>query len=185
MLQTDGSLGSINNNLDVNNAQNVSGLYFLGYVPNDGIIKSLCGFGKVDTSTYNGSSTDIEVVGIINFYVVRDGKPLERRFLRQNNNSLMRNCRANNVNICVRHSDSILVYIPSACRAGDGRIDCPLQVNFQSKGNYTGYYEGSDVIDMVSPKLNQIQDVLELDTQQPVPVNTTLNVQVTFEGIAT
>lgn len=176
-MQTDGSLGSINEILDINNAQNTSGLYFLGNIPNNGTIKSLCAFGKVDAATYNESIEGMEVVGIINFYVIRDGKFYERSFLRHSNGSLLKECRV--VNISVRRSDSILVYIPSICRIEEknGAIDCPLQVNFQDKSSCTEYYEGSDGFDTVSLNPDQIHDVLN---RRLIPMDTILNVQITL-----
>ena len=184
--QTCESLGTINEELNISNTQSVSGLYLLGNVPNNGTIQSVCAFGKIDTSLFNGSIEGREMVGTIQIYVIPEVLPNGslssefRMFLRQSSDSLLRACR--DVDIRVRSSDLIVVYIPNLCTMNDERIQCPLRINFQNDSSSTGYYNGSDTLfDVFGPSHDRVRTVV-LD-QQPVPVDTFLNVQVTLKGI--
>lgn len=186
MFQTCGSLGSVNEDLDINDAQNMPGLYFLGNISISASSQSLtvCAFGKVDTSTY-GNIQEKEVAGVVIFYVIRkelDGTLSDKKILlRQSNDSLSRECR--NVHIEIKSSDSIVMYIPNNCSSSGGeKIDCPLQVNFHNKSNLTGYYEASYEINVFNPARSQIRNEL-MHRQQQVLVDSVLNVEITFNGM--
>ena len=180
-MQTGGSLGTINENLNISSAQSVSGLYLLGNVPNDGTIQSVCAFGKVNTS----GDIDREMFGTVQIYVIRPDGPLSDEFrisLRQSSDCLLRACR--DVDVRVESSDLIALHIPNRCIVDEEGIECPLQINFQNDNSSTGYYKDSDAVfdNTFAPDLRTVRR--EVLTRQPVPVDTFLNVQVTLKGIA-
>ena len=184
-MQTGGSLGTINENLNISSAQSVSGLYLLGNVSNDGTIQSVCAFGKVNTSVFSESIGGREMVGTIQIFVIRPNGTRSngsRILLRQNSDCLLRACR--DVDVRVRSSDLIVVHIPNRCIVDEEGIECPLQINFQDDNSSTGYYKDSDAVfdNTFAPGLRRVRQ--EVLTQQPVQVDTFLNVQVTLKGIA-
>ena len=182
-LRTGGSLGTINEKLNISSAQSVSGLYLLGNVPNNGTIQSVCAFGKVNT--LNSSLDSGVTVGTIVIYVIRPNRILNNEFrvqLTQDNNCLLRECNQD-FDIRVESSDYIVVYIPNICILAEDAIQCPLQVNFQNETSSTGYYEDSDELsaDDFAPGQRKVNKIVS--DQQPVAVDTFLNVQVIFKGI--
>ena len=183
-MQTGGSLGTINENLNISSTQSVSGLYLLGNVPNNGTLQSVCAFGKINTSVFS-ESIEGRVVGTIQIFVIRPNGTRSngsRILLRQNSDCLLRACR--DVDVRVRSSDLIAVHIPNRCIVDEEGIECPLQINFQDDNSSTGYYKDSDAVfdNTFAPGLLRVRQ--EVLTQQPVQVDTFLNVQVTLKGIA-
>ena len=185
-MQTGGSLGTINENLNISSAQSVSGLYLLGNVPNDGTIQSVCAFGKVNTSVISGSIKGREIVGMVQIFVIRPNGTLPDEnliFLKQSSDCLLRACI--DVDVRVRSSDLIVVRIPNLCNVDEEEIQCPLQINFQNDSSSTGYYQDSDAdFDNTFTPRARLARVREMLKQQPVQVDTFLNVQVTLKGIA-
>lgn len=181
-------MGSINENLDINEAENRTGFYLLGRVPNNVTIQSLCAFGKVNTDFYDGSTDGKKVFGTITIFIVRENDESRNNefrvrmnvTLRQSNDSLMSECI--DVDFRFRSSDFFVVYIPNFCTdESSNTIICPLQVNFQSENCTIEYYDSSDTIFMSMPsRSNRVRNTVL--SRQRVQLNTILNVAVTFKG---
>jgi hypothetical protein len=170
-LLTGGSLGSVDESLAASEAGKRTGLFVLGRITSNGVIGSVCAFGRVNTNPDGNVTEDQNVVGTM-YFIIRNTKVQ----LRQSINSSSMVCM--DVDIAVRDSDTLLVYVPKYCvKQADMITECPLQVDFPSEDNCTTFYEDSDVSDVTNQDLRKL--VMNGST---VDIHTILNVQVTFKG---
>jgi hypothetical protein len=170
---TGGSLGSIDESLAASEAGNRTGLFVLGRITSNGVIGSVCAFGRVNTNPYGNVTEDQNVVGTM-YFIIRNTQVQ----LRQSINSSSMICM--DVDIAVRNHDILLLYVPKYCvKQNDSITECPLHIDFPSEDNCTTFYEDSesDVSDVSN------QDLRELVMNgRTVDIHTILNVQVTFKG---
>lgn len=147
-------MGSINEGIANLTVAGRAGFYRLGKIPVCGSIKSFCALGRVQPQCVKPGQVSIFIFNI-------------------NNQNRMREMQINNLDVCnndvdipVKTSDFITVYIPSMC---------PLQVDFESEdGNGAQYYQNSDRINVSDFQASELSELKLNQSMVWLNVNVTI-----------
>ena len=160
----------VDENRNLTTADFQPGLYLLGDIPFNGIVKSFCAYGIIQTNGRDINEAD--VTGRITFFIARRNKVLESYNVEQVNADETA-CEYLPSKLMVMPSDKVYVRVRRRCN--ESAAVCPLQVTYKSDAEITYYGE-------VFSRQDVQRTIRMADMLDPMSINmTSLNVQINFQ----